>query len=272
MKKYILDLMSTIRKPEMKILPGNLAFFLFLSIVPIITLVGFIAALFSVGTDSITQMIIELLPQSISELLIPYLSNSGIDANVLIFMFSGFLLASNGPHSIILASNTLYGIEHSDYLKRRIKSLFLTILLVFLAIFMIVVLAFGNNILKWVLSIGPFQEIGNKIYDLFLLLKWPTALFLIFFFIKLVYTMAPDRHIPSKYMNKGAIFVTIGWMLITAFYSYYITNFTKYDLFYGSLSNIIVFLMWTYFLSYLLVLGIAINNNELTNSTTHNSP
>ena len=225
------------------------AFFLFLSIVPIITLVGFIAALFSVGTDSITQMIIELLPQSISELLIPYLSNSGIDANVLIFMFSGFLLASNGPHS-----------------------LFLTILLVFLAIFMIVVLAFGNNILKWVLSIGPFQEIGNKIYDLFLLLKWPTALFLIFFFIKLVYTMAPDRHIPSKYMNKGAIFVTIGWMLITAFYSYYITNFTKYDLFYGSLSNIIVFLMWTYFLSYLLVLGIAINNNELTNSTTHNSP
>lgn len=269
MKKYVKELMNTIKKPEMKILPGNVAFFLFLSIIPIITLTGFIAAIFSVGTDSITEMLMQVLPDSIGELLLPFLHNTGADANVLIFTISGFILASNGPHSIILASNTLYGIEHTDYLKRRIKAFFLTILLVVLAIFMIVVLAFGNNILKWILSLGPLKNIGGTIYSLFILLKWPTALFIIFFLIKLLYTMAPDKRIPSKYMNKGAIFVTLTWMIVTAIYSYYVSNFSNYDIFYGSLSNIIIFLMWTYILSYLLVLGIAINNKELTNTTTH---
>ena len=62
-------------------------------------------------------------------------------------------------------------------------------------------------------------------------------------------------------MNRGAIFTTLGWILVTAIYSYYVAHFSKYDIFYGSLSNIIILMMWIYILSYILVLGIAINSN-----------
>lgn len=97
---------------------------------------------------------------------------------------------------------------------------------------------------------------------MFVYLKWPIAFFIIFFSIKLLYTIAPDYNIPSRYVNKGAIFTTLGWILTTAIYSYYVTHFSKYDIFYGSLSNIIILMMYIYFLSYILVLGIAINSSS----------
>ena len=78
--------------------------------------------------------------------------------------------------------------------------------------------------------------------------------------------MAPDKRISSHYVKKGALFTTIGWIVVTSIYSYYANNLANYDLWYGGLSNIIVLMIWIYILAYILVLGIAINTNnyELT--------
>lgn len=254
-------LFCIIRKPEMLILPANVAFFLVLSVFPILVLIGLIASTFSLSLDAVIQFIGESLPSQVTEILETFISGKGIDFNVGFFTITAFILASNGPHSIIVTSNTLYNFEQGNYLNRRIKAIILTILLVVLFIFIIVVLAFGNHILKAIFEIGILKNISNFAYSLFVYLKWPIAFFIIFFSIKLIYTIAPDKQIPSKYVNKGAIFTTLGWILTTAIYSYYVSHFSKYDIFYGSLSNIIILMMYIYFLSYILVLGIAINSN-----------
>ncbi|MCI8777816.1 MAG: YihY/virulence factor BrkB family protein [Bacilli bacterium] len=261
-KAILKKLYCIIRKPEMLILPANLAFFLVLSVVPIFILIGLIASTFSLSLDVVLDFIGENLPSQVTELLATFISGKGIDFNVGFFTITAFILASNGPHSIIVTSNTLYNFEQGSYLNRRIKAIILTILLVTLFIFIIVVLAFGNIILKAIFEIGVLKNVSNFAYSLFVYLKWPIAFFIIFFSIKLIYTIAPDKSVPSKYVNKGAIFTTLGWILTTAIYSYYVSHFSKYDIFYGSLSNIIILMMYIYFLSYILVLGIAINSNS----------
>lgn len=261
-KNILTKLYNIIRKPEMLILPGNLAFFLVLSVFPIIILIGLIASTFSLSLDSIVAFINENLPRQISDIITTFISGKGIDFNVGFFTVTAFVLASNGPHSIIVTSNTLYNFEQGSYLNRRIKALILTILLVLLFIFIIVVLAFGNIIVKAIFEIGILKNLSSFAYSMFVYLKWPIAFFIIFFSIKLLYTIAPDYNIPSRYVNKGAIFTTLGWILTTAIYSYYVTHFSKYDIFYGSLSNIIILMMYIYFLSYILVLGIAINSSS----------
>lgn len=261
-KNILTKLYNIIRKPEMLILPGNLAFFLVLSVFPIIILIGLIASTFSLSLDSIVAFINENLPRQISDIITTFISGKGIDFNVGFFTVTAFILASNGPHSIIVTSNTLYNFEQGSYLNRRIKALILTILLVLLFIFIIVVLAFGNIIVKAIFEIGILKNLSSFAYSMFVYLKWPIAFFIIFFSIKLLYTIAPDYNIPSRYVNKGAIFTTLGWILTTAIYSYYVTHFSKYDIFYGSLSNIIILMMYIYFLSYILVLGIAINSSS----------
>lgn len=260
-KRYLKKIYKIIVKPEMKILPGHLAFFLVLSIIPIITLIGYVATLFNVSLDSVIDLTRDVIPKSVSDILLPFISGSGPDFHIGFSMIAGYIVASNGAHSIIVSCNTLYGIEHANYLNRRIKALFLTILLVALFVFTLVVLAFGNGILKFILSLSIFNTIGERIYYLFLLLKWPLAVIFIFIMIKLIFTIAPDSYIQSKYTTRGALFTTFAWIISTFIYSYYVIYFSNYDIFYGSLSNIIVMMMWIYILAYALVIGIAINVN-----------
>ena len=260
-KRIIKKLFKIINRDEMKILPGHLAFFLVLSVVPIIALIGFIASFFSVSLDSLVNTMQSSLPNEINDLLIPYITGKGIDINVGLSMLMVFIIASNGAHSIIVASNTLYNINNSNYLKRRIKAFFMTFLLVSLFIFIIVILAFGDYILAAIMNLGFLKNIKH-LYHIITLLKWPLSYFLILFSLKILFTFAPDSHIPSKYVNKGVQFTTIGWIFITAIYSYYVKHFAHYDIFYGGLSNIIILMMWIYILAYILVIGIAINANK----------
>ena len=120
-------------------------------------------------------------------------------------------------------------------------------------------IAFGNKILNLILSFIPDKNIVNLIYYLFIILKWPFALFVVFFNVKLIYTIAPDWKIMSKHTTKGALFTTISWILVIQIYSFWVNHFSNYDLFYGSLSNIVILMLMVYFISYILVIGIDIN-------------
>ena len=262
-KNMINALLKIVKQPVMRILPGQIAFFLVLSIFPLLTLVGIIASFFSISVSSLIVIIKDTFPVEVTEMLIPFIQGKGFDTNIFISMILGFYLASNGTHSIILASNMLYKVDSNDYIKRRVKSFFLIILLLSLFLFLLAFLTFGNKIFKIILGL-VYTNAPHFIYNLFVLLKWPFAIFIIYIIMKLVYTIVPDITIKSKTTTKGAIFTTVGWTLATAIYSYYVSNFTNYDIFYGSISNVIVLMTWVYILSYILVIGIAINakNNE----------
>lgn len=132
----------------------------------------------------------------------------------------------------------------------------------FLFVFILFVLAFGNMIVKFILSFQIFNNTPSLIYNLFIYLKWPIAFIIIYIILKFIYVVAPDKKIKSKSVTKGAIFTTICWIIVTALYSYYANNIANYDRFYGNLSNIIVLMMWIYIISYILVIGIAINVNN----------
>ena len=264
-KEELKKLWEIFQNPLIRVLPGQIAFFLFLAIFPILILIGVIASFFSVSMSSVVTIITETFPKDVVDLLVPLLDGKGFDTHVGVSMITAYILASNGAHSIVVASNTLYGFPHSEWLKRRIKSLFMIFLMIGLFIFTIIVLAFGDVILKASLSALGINLATSLFYHIILYARWPVSLLIMYFNIKLIYAMAPDWKILSKYTTKGAIFTTIGWMLATAIYSYYINHFSHYDLFYGSLSNIVILMIWIYALSYILVIGIAINVNEYQN-------
>lgn len=249
-------------KPEMMILPGQLAFFIILAIFPMLTVIGYVGSNISLFSNSFISLINNIVPEDISKVLVPFMTESQITGNIAFFMIVGFYLISNGTNSLIITSNELFGIKHDPFLKRRIKAFFMIILLMALFIFNVLVLAYGNVIAKEIINLEIFAGVSDKLYTIFVLLKWPIAFACIFWVIKLLYALAPDASIPSKYMNKGALFTTLGWIITTAIYSFYISNFANYKMFYGGISTIIVMMIWIYFLSYILVMGIAINSTE----------
>jgi len=225
----------------MLILPGQLAFFFILSVVPILTLISYGAAYFNLSFDVFTNFFSRSFGSDIVNLLMPHVSNVSLSFGFLITVFLGFVFASNGPAAIIITSNTIYGIEDKGFLRRRIKAFIMTIFLVLLFLFILVVPLFGNLIINAAETINSNSKDG--VVAIINILNGPLSWLIIFIFIKLLYTMAPDINIRSSQTTYGALFTSIGWIIATAIYSFYINNFANYSLFYGSLANIIILML-----------------------------
>lgn len=258
-RRYFKKAIEYVSKPEMRILPGQLAFFIVVSLIPLLALVGTLAGYFSVSTDKFINILETVVPFDGLEGMLSYASGKGITFNIAVFFISAFVLASNGTHSMIIASNEMYKIKGSRILHRRLKAIGMTFVLVLTFLFLLLVPVFGDTIYSILTS-----NISNKQavlfgYNLYRLIQYPISLILVFYNIKLLYTIAPDREIKAKTTSTGAIFTTIGWILATKIYSIYIDSFSNYNIFYGNISNILILLMWVYILSYIFVLGMAIN-------------
>lgn len=258
---FIRKFWKVLNRPEMVLLPGQLAFFLILSVVPIVTLVSYGASFLNLPIDFISNFITKAFNESISQMIVPIVSGVNLSKRFYITLIIGYYIASNGASSIIVTSNTIYGIKNSSFFKRRLKAIIITFMLVLLFLFILIVPVFGNKVIEMIAYVNLNQNITNQISLIINVLKGPIAWFIIFFFIKLIYTMAPDRKIPSSYVNKGALFTSIFWVLATYLYSYYITNFAHYNIFYGGLSNVIILMLWVYFLAYIFTIGMALNQN-----------
>ncbi len=256
---YFKNFKNALFKPEMLVLPGQLAFFFILSIVPTITLIGYGAGLLNLSTDVIYNFLSSAFSKNIATTLVVNPTNA-LGFKYIITIIFGYYFASNGAASIIVTSNTIYGIENTSFIKRRIKAFLMTLIIILLFIFMIIVPVLGTKITEMVAYVNMKQSVTDKILSVFNFLKGPITWFIMFIFIKMIYTMAPDKKVESRYVNKGAIFTTIGWVLATNIYSYYIVHYAKYDVFYGGLANIIVLMLWFLILAYILTIGIAVNH------------
>lgn len=270
-KTFMKRVLEIIKKPEMRILPGQLAFFLLLSIIPLFAIIAVVAAKFSLLIESLTQVINQNLPKEVADFIIQIIGGKSISMNIVIFCVSGFILASNGPHSMIISSNILYKVKDKDFLTRRIKAILMTIILVILFLFVLAVPAFGDKIVNIIVSLIANDKIGKAISIGYNILKYPTSILIIFFFIKLLYTMAPDTTIKSKDTTTGAFVTTIGWIISTEVYSFYVSSFAKYNLLYGSVANLIILFLWIYLLSYIFVLGMALNASSHVDAIDKNN-
>lgn len=263
LKKFWKNLVSILSKKELSILPGQLAFFFVLSVIPILMLIFLTANWLNLSYDIITNFVKESFSRDIAEFITPLISGKTIDFKFVVFIIIAFFIATNGAHSVIITSNTVFNIPNSKVLPRRIKSVILTFIMITLMIFVLLVPVFGQSLLNLADFFGVQNEVLQLFHAILPYIKWPISMFIIFFFIKVIYTIAPDAQIPSKYVNRGAIFTTVFWMISSFLYSYYISNIARYDLFYGSLSSLIILMLWFYLMAYIFVVGLAINYRKV---------
>lgn len=249
-------------KPEMRILPAHLAFYLFMTIIPLVALITTLAAAMSISTETVKSAILAHVPIEIVGILNSITSGKGINFNIIVFYLSALLLASNGTHSMINASNEIYKVTPNGILSRRIKAIFMTFILLGLFILLLIVSVFGTTLFNVIKEVSGDGMLASTIQNLMIFLKYPFIILTLFLNIKIMYVISPDREIPSNTTNKGSVFTTIGWVLTTEIYAFYVEHFASYNVFYGSISNILILMIWLYFLSYIYVFGMIINAND----------
>ena len=241
---------------EMRILPGQLAFFMALSVFALFSVFGLIGSSF-ISSELINSMD-HSLPAAVSSILKSLMEVESSGLSITLFLVFSIYIASSGCEAIIITSNVIYKIKNNMTIKQSIKAIFMTLILISLILFVVLVPAFGELIINAIAKDSPGKLIDTIrfIYDI---LKYPLSFLLIFIDLKILYTLAPNKKIPSAYNNYGTLFTTVMWIIITRVYSLYLNNFNTYDIFYGSFGNVVIMLFWVYLLAYVFTMGMAIN-------------
>jgi len=262
LKRYFKKLIKILKKPEMSILPPNIAFNIILAIIPLLTIVVLIASSFDISISVVAKLIENIMPSQVSSIIVDAISGKGFDGQVGLFNIAAFFIASNGTYALIETSDALYKIKELDPIKKRISSIIILLIVLTLIVFLLIVPIFGENILNLMRHFTIFEEHIENIIFLFNIIKWPITLLIIYFNIKLIYTVAPSKNIKSKDTTLGAAFTTIMWTLLIIIFKYYLGHIAKYDIIYGNLSSVIIMMVWIYALSYIFTLGMAINVSQ----------
>lgn len=262
-KNFFGKVWDIIKKPYMMILPGQLAFFIILSAVPILSIITWIGSVLGISVQTVTEILGKVFTSIKFDLIIPSVIGKELSLSFILVMLFMFYIASNGTHSIIIASDEIYGIKQRGYIRRRGKAILMTLLLCILYIFVLLVPLLGNKII----SSFNYFNIKEILDPILAIIRGPITWLIMYYFLKSIYVIAPDKEIDKKGINLGALFTTIFWLIGTYLYSYWINNFSAYDQFYGSLSTIAILMLWIYWLCYIFVIGLSLNvkveNEEL---------
>lgn len=267
-KIFFKTLYEIVNRPEMEVLPGHLAFYFMMMLIPLLTLLGSILTNFELVSTSIFQVIYGHLPSSIADIVISVSRQDVSNLSLWIILVPTLILASNGTYSMIITSNSVYKVRPKynvilAYIKDRTKAFIMLVVLIFIFLFLILVPTLGNVIFKIIGNIVTNENIvNNTYYIIFKILKYPVTFLFVFLSIKVLYVMAPDTKIKMKDTNIGAFFTSLTWIIVTLGYSYYIQYFSSYETFYGGLSSLLFLMLWIYLLSYMFVLGIALNASK----------
>lgn len=85
------------------------------------------------------------------------------------------------------------------------------------------------------------------------------AIPVLFVLILLIYTFVPGGRRPLRRQLPGTVFTTVGWVVFSRIFSFYIVHFWKLSYIYGSLTAIILMILWLDIIINLLFLGASLN-------------
>lgn len=92
-------------------------------------------------------------------------------------------------------------------------------------------------------------------------LRWPLLAAIVILVICLIYRYAPDRKAPKfKWVLVGASLATGLWLLASLGFSFYVSNFGNYGEMYGSISAVVILLLWLFLTSFIILLGAEVNS------------
>jgi membrane protein len=101
-----------------------------------------------------------------------------------------------------------------------------------------------SSVVEWLLRIG----------------RWPLLLAAITFFLALVYRFGPSRERPKwRWVSWGGAFAAVAWVVGSAAFSWYVSNFGSYNKTYGSLGAVVGFMTWIWISTIIVLVGGELN-------------
>ncbi len=262
-KKILFRVKDEIGENNVSIISAGVAFYAFLAIFPAIAALISIYGL-AMDPQNIQNQISQLygvMPQQAYEILRGQIEKlmetpgSALGWSMAVSILFSIWSANKGTKSLFTGVEIAYDTHNS---RGFFKQNGLTLLFTFAAIILV--------ILSMVLIVAFPALVGQiglptTVEKLISWGRWILLAVIVVWFLGMVYKHAPDK--PSsnfKWVLPGALLATLLWLIASWGFSYYVSNFGSYGEVYGSISAVVVMLLWLFLTSFIILLGAELNS------------
>lgn len=235
------------------------AFFIIMSFFPVIMLLLGIIQFTPLKQEQLLLTLENVTPFEVSGILNQVVtavydhSGSLVPWTVLIALWSG------GKSMMGLADglNSIYQIEETkNYIVTRIRAAVHTVFMLFALILSLGILVFGYWFMELLKTYIPLLK---GVSDALVLLPMGIAMLLLMVLFLIMYTFLPNRRQRMADQIPGAIFSSVAWSVFSYAFSIYLEYSVNMSVIYGSLTTLVVVMLWLYICMYLLFIGAEIN-------------
>lgn len=259
MLQFMKEFLGELKKDNLSAHAASAAFFMFLSIFPILILLCSILPYTHISKADLLRVVTDFLPSTLDPLAIGVIEEFYEKSAAVISISAVFIVwsAAKGILALLRGLNSVQDVsETRNYFVLRFWSCIYTVILLILIVFTLIVVVFGNPIINKFLSKLPSVRYTAIILMPFRYLVVIVALAVVF---ACMYALIPNRK--NKIWDKvpGAVFASLGWTVFSWGFAVYVDRYGVFNM-YGSLTTIVIIMLWLYFCMYIFLLGDEVNS------------
>ena len=251
------------------------AFFILLSIVPIISLILAVTTYLPLTQQDVLHLMKQVIPDDligyVQDIIADLYSRAGktvISVSAIAMLWS----ASKGIAALMDGFNSMYQLrqDNSNWLVSRCIAIVYTIL--FILLFVIAMCGYVTVSHYYQEYIKGAFEIESAMRTVLLLIRYVIGWLLFYAFLLMMYVILPggfglpigkeekvNLGVRIRQQMPGAAFAAVAWLVISRVVVIYIDYFPSLSLMYGSLAGIVIAMLWLYFCMYSIFIGAVIN-------------
>ena len=261
-KKYELlkDFYLRFQEHEVPALGAQLTYYLILAFFPFLIFLLTLLSYTPIAGEEALNDLSRILPADAYKVVIEVLRQTlGSSRQTLLSLGALFTIwaSSNGINAVIHGINKAYNErETRPFWKVRGMAIIFTIGLAIVIILAFVLLVWGKLLGQTLITYLGYNEFFMKSWQLYRFLLPVGVMLVVFMFF---YRFAPNKKIRFRETIPGAVFSSLGWVVTSWAFSFYVNQFANFTRTYGSIGGIIVLLLWLYLSSMVILIGGEIN-------------
>ena len=260
-RQLIFSIARRFSEDKVTVYGAQASFFLMVSLGPFSIALAAMIQFFLPGNQWETfQAVLEYVPEQVSQVAqigINEIFTSSAPSIISISIILAIWSASKGVLSLERCMHAIYRYdERHNYLFVRLRSMFYTLVLLIAIVFALAFLVFGNTIQAILAKHFP---VFARLSVLIVALRALISICILIFAFSAIYEVLTGKKRRFTDVLPGVLFATIGWVLFSVIYAYYIANFSNYTVIYGALGAFTLFMLWIYFCILILLIGAEIN-------------
>jgi membrane protein len=252
------------KEDDLTLLAAALTYYGVLSLFPgMLVLVSILGLLGTSTTQPLVDNLAALTPGPARDVVTSSIRNlqdaSGTAGFAFVLGILGALWSASGyVGGFMKASNIIYEVEEGrPFWKLRPLQIVVTVLLVLVAAAISLSIVVTGPLAQ---RVGDVIGLGDTTVTVWNIAKWPVIAVIVSQVIAFLYWVSPNVQQPGyRWISPGGIFAVILWIVASAAFAFYVSNFGSYNKTYGSLTAVIIFLVWLWITNVVILLGAEMN-------------